>query len=100
MGARLCGMEEEAARSCCQAPLKGINKMSRLKDTEATYTFEKLSRTERIVRKILSRSSVKTQKKWLKRFGYWDFEDDLFEILQEEITNEINQEIIKKIQRL
>jgi len=53
MGACLCGMEEEAARSCCQAPLNELNKMSKLKELKATYTPEKIGRIERFIMKMI-----------------------------------------------
>lgn len=46
---------------------------------------------------VLWKFGAKSRKRILKFFGLWTFEDELFEILSEEIRNEIDAEIIKSI---
>jgi len=47
--------------------------------------------------KILWKFGANKRKRILKFFGFWTVEDELFEILSEEIRNEIDNEIFSKI---
>ena len=47
--------------------------------------------------RLLWKLGADKRKRILKFFGLWTMEDELFEILSEEIRNEIDAEILKSI---
>jgi len=47
--------------------------------------------------KVLWKLGAEKRKRILKFFGLWTIEDELFEMLSEEIRNEIDAEILSKV---
>lgn len=63
------------------------------KKLKATTTI----RIPRFVNMLLWKFGANRRKKILKFFGLWTFEDELFEILSDEIRNEIDKEILATV---